>query len=137
MQNSESGEDTWQRVDPGEVLAAVEGNAITLVGEATRDDLLVDVVVRPPVFTPNGDGINDEAVFAFKVLRLADDSPVEVTIYDLSGRLLRKLVERRQGGTGQYEIAWDDPVRKVLQHDTSAQSKPLPPKGGRLSFRLN
>jgi hypothetical protein len=107
LQNSAAGGDAWQRVDPGDALADVQGNTITLVGNATRGDLLTEVAVRPRVFTPNGDGINDEAVFAFKVVRLADDSPVEVTVYDLSGRLVRRLVERRAVSTGEYAISWD------------------------------
>ena len=107
LQNSADGAEAWQRVDPGDALAAVEGNTITLVGNATRGDLLTEIAVRPRVFTPNGDGINDAAIFAFKVVRLADDSPVEVTIYDLHGRAVRRLVERRAVSTGAYAIAWD------------------------------
>jgi hypothetical protein len=107
LQNSADGGDAWQRVDPGDALAEVEGNTITLVGNATRGDLLTEVSVRPRVFTPNGDRINDETVFAFKVVRLSDDSPVEVTIYDLSGRVVRRLVERRAVSTGEYAIGWD------------------------------
>ena len=85
----------------------MQGNTITLVGNAKRGDLLTDVEVRPRIFTPNDDGINDEAVFAFKVVRLADDSPMEVTIYDLSGRMVQKMVERRLISTGEYAIGWD------------------------------
>ncbi len=107
LQNSAAGGDAWQRVDPGDALADVEGNTITLVGNVTRGDLLTEVEVRPRIFTPNGDGINDEAVFAFKVVRLSDDSPVEVAIYDLSGRAVQKLVEQRSISTGEYAIGWD------------------------------
>ena len=107
LQHSAEGEGTWQRVDPGDALDEVAGNTTTLVGDPTRGELLLDVEVRPPVFTPNGDGVNDRAVFAFKVVRLDDDGPLEVAIYDLSGRLLRQLAEQRSTSTGQYEIAWD------------------------------
>ena len=107
LQNSAEGEGTWQRVDPGNALTAVEGNSTTLVGDASRGGLLLDVAVRPRAFSPNGDGINDQAVFAFKVVRLDADSPVEVALYDLGGRLVRKLVERRATSTGEYEIAWN------------------------------
>ena len=107
FQHSAEGEGTWQRVDPGNALDEVAGNTTTLVGDPTRGELLLDVEVRPPAFTPNGDGVNDHAVFAFKVVRLDDDGPLEVAIYDLSGRLIRQLTEQHSTTTGQYEIAWD------------------------------
>lgn len=107
LQHSAGGEGTWQRVDPGNALDAVAGNTTTLVGDPTRGELLLDVEVRPSAFTPNGDGVNDRAVFAVKVVRLDDDGPLQVAIYDLSGRLMRQLAEQRATTTGQYEIAWD------------------------------
>lgn len=107
LQHSAGGEGTWQRVDPGNALDAVAGNTTTLVGDPTPRELLLDVEVRPPAFTPNGDGVNDRAVFALKVVRLDDDGPLQVAIYDLSGRLMRQLAEQRATTTGQYEIAWD------------------------------
>lgn len=107
LQHSAGGEGTWQRVDPGNALDAVAGNTTTLVGDPTHEELLLDVEVRPPAFTPNGDGVNDRTVFALKVVRLDDDGPLQVAIYDLSGRLMRQLAEQRATTTGQYEIAWD------------------------------
>lgn len=107
LQHSAGGEGTWQRVDPGNALDAVAGNTTTLVGDPTHEELLLDVEVRPPAFTPNGDGVNDRTVFALKVVRLDDDGPLQVAIYDLSGRLMRQLAEQRTTTTGQYEIAWD------------------------------
>jgi flagellar hook assembly protein FlgD len=68
---------------------------------------LQDVTVDPAVFSPNGDGINDEASFRFKVVKVSDDSPVEVLIHDLSGRVVRRLVEQRALSTGIYGLAWN------------------------------
>ena len=107
LQNSSSGAGSWQRVDPGEVVSAVVSNTTTLVGVVKRGALLQDVTVDPAVFSPNGDGINDEASFRFKVVKVSDDSPVEVLIHDLRGRLVRRLVEQRGLSTGVYAIGWD------------------------------
>ena len=107
LQHSVEGEGGWQRVDPGEAVAEVVSNTTTLVGKVASGPLVQAVSVEPAVFTPNGDGINDEASFRFTVVKVGDDSPVEVHIYDLQGRLIRRLVEQRALSTGSYGIAWD------------------------------
>ena len=107
LQNRSSGEGAWQRIDAGNAFELAMGNTTTLVGAVGNKQLLRDVVVRPAAFSPNGDGINDEAVFAFKVVRVGDDSPVEVQVYDLGGRAIRRLEEQRAQSSGEYEIAWD------------------------------
>ena len=50
--------------------------------------------------------LGPEAVYAY-FRELARITPVEVALYDLGGRLVRKLVERRATSTGEYEIAWN------------------------------
>ena len=40
-------------------------------------------------------------------MRVGDDSPAEVEVYDLSGRRVRKLVEERAVSTGARSLAWD------------------------------
>ncbi len=107
VKRTRDGEDAWQRVDPGDALASVDSEAITLIGEATGGSLLAGVDLSSPVITPNGDGINDEALFSLKVVRVADGSPVDLQIHDLGGRLVRRIVEHGSAGTGLYEIAWD------------------------------
>ena len=107
LQHSIEGEGGWQRVDPGEAVAEVASNTTTLVGKVASGPLVQAVSVVPAVFTPNGDGINDEASFRFTVVKVGDDSPAEVHIYDLQGGLIRRLVEQRALSTGSYGIAWD------------------------------
>ena len=105
LQNSSVG--GWQRVDPGEAVGTVLGNTCSVVGAVKRGALLQDLVVEPAILSPNGDGINDEAFFRFKVVKVGDDSPVEVRIHDLGGRLIRRLVEQRGLSTGTYGLSWD------------------------------
>jgi hypothetical protein len=106
LQNQASG-GGWQRVDAGDALEAIESNTTTLVGQEKRRILFTDVTVPQPVVTPNGDGINDEALIGFTVLRVSDDSPVEMLLYDVAGRPVRRLVEQRSRGSGRYEMGWD------------------------------
>ena len=98
---------TWQRVEPGEVLAHVPGNTTTVVSSFKPQALLADVAVRPAVFSPNGDGINDRTFFLFKVVRVEDDSPVEAAVCQLNGRRVRVLGRQRALSAGSYEISWD------------------------------
>ena len=107
VKRTRDGEDAWQRVDPGDALASVDSDAITLIGEATGGGLLTGVDLSSPVITPNGDGINDEARFSLSVVRVADGSPVDLRIHDLGGRLLRRIVEHGSSSAGLYEITWD------------------------------
>ena len=105
LQNQSSG-GGWQRVDAGDALASIQSNTTTLVGQETRRILFTDVTVQP-VVTPNGDGINDEALVDFTVLRVTDGSPVEMQLYDVTGRPVRRILEQRSRGAGLYEMGWD------------------------------
>ena len=107
LQNSGREVWAWQRVDAGNAFSMAEGNTTPLVGAVGNMQLLREVSVQPPAFSPNGDGINDEAVFVFTVVRVSDDSPAEVEVYDLSGQRVRKLVEERAVSTGQRALVWD------------------------------
>ncbi|MSR84421.1 MAG: hypothetical protein EXS58_16120 [Candidatus Latescibacteria bacterium] len=107
LQNSASGEGLWQRVEPGNALAAVGSNSTTLVGIAQRKEVIINLQVQPALFTPNGDGINDEARFDFSVVLVGDQSPVVIEIRDLGGRLVRRLVEQQSRGTGRRLVGWD------------------------------
>jgi len=107
LQNRSGGAVAWQRVDAGNAVAMGAGNTTTLVGSVDRNELLYDVEVLPRVFSPNGDGINDDVAFEFTVVRVGDSSPAEVIVYDLSGRQVRKLVESRAVSTGPRSLRWD------------------------------
>ncbi len=99
--------DNWQRVDPGEgvgdELATGEGlTVLTPIGSR-----VIKVLKRPGVLTPNGDGINDEIVFEFAVLKVNIARSVGITLFDLSGRRVRHLEENRELANGLYRLLWD------------------------------
>ena len=102
-----SEEEFWQRVDVGDATKLVESNSLLVVAQLGKDKHLLQEVISPSVITPNGDGINDEAVFAFSVVLMGAGSTAQVEIYDLSGRRLRRIEERREVSAGRYEIPWD------------------------------
>ena len=102
LRRSDRGKGSWQRVDARE-----ERVSLTLVAAPESRELFRDVRVEPAVVTPNGDGVNEEATVSFTLLLAGGDTPVEVEIFDLSGRFIRRLEERREVSAGAYEIGWD------------------------------
>ena len=105
LRSSERG--FWQRVDVGDVTELAESNSLLVVAQIGGSKDLLQQIVSPSVFTPNGDGVNDEAVFEFAVVLIGASSAAEVEIYDLSGRRLRRLEERRAVSAGRYSVLWD------------------------------
>jgi len=69
--------------------------------------LLDQVVLQPNPFSPNGDGINDAMQVGYSLLSLGAQRPVEIEVYDLSGRLVRVLAAVDEAN-GRYEgKQWD------------------------------
>ena len=69
-------------------------------------ELLANVAVNSPVFTPNGDGVNDRVLIQYDITNIARPSPVKVSIFDLSGRLVRALVDS-EAISGRFAQPWD------------------------------
>jgi hypothetical protein len=90
----------WQTVEAAERQA----NIVFLPGLVDSDELIANLTIAPPSFTPNGDGINDEVTIRFAVLKLTQASP-RVDILDLTGN---KIAEARAvPGLGLLEYRWD------------------------------
>ncbi|MEW6749448.1 MAG: FlgD immunoglobulin-like domain containing protein [Candidatus Latescibacterota bacterium] len=98
----------WQPADPGDAvgdeLSAGEGMTVLTPLDAGNLKLLGP---RRLVVTPNGDGANDVAVLEFAVLRVSGQRRVEVGIYNLAGRCLRRFTQTRVQASGRYAVAWD------------------------------
>ena len=100
---------------PGRLQPASSGNATSLVPSQSlvvvsrleSDNLIDDLRVTPPVFTPNGDGVNDEASIALTVLHLTSEKRLNVEVFDLNGRRVRDLSVRRANPSGEHRFGWD------------------------------
>ncbi len=100
---------------PGVVQVASEGDAsvladaqsLVVVANLTNSPLVGGLELRPPVFTPNGDGVNDQAGIEFSVFRLEGSQTLQVQVFTLAGFSVRNLSQERQAPSGEYRLEWD------------------------------
>ena len=59
------------------------------------------------MFTPNGDNINDVVSVRYSLLSLSALRPVKVSVFDLSGRLVRVLHDAPQSNGRYVNLVWD------------------------------
>ncbi len=122
--------DSWQRVDPGDANETRDSEK-TVILALERGAVLGDIKVRNKIFTPNGDGINDDMAVSFSLMRVKASTPLQVQIYDLGGRLVHQLREEYIT-TGRHSVVWTGvdnsgalvpPGIYVLRIDTKVDSK--------------
>lgn len=93
------------RIIPGDAVAQVASDDL-IVRIRLEDKLLSDLRVQPNPFTPNGDGRNDLTTVSFSLLRLTVATPVTLRIFDLSGRLVRRVDVELEGSRAS-QMQWD------------------------------
>jgi len=92
--------------DPDRVPIGLVNNGNLAVAVSTSSDLLINVKANPPVFSPNGDGVNETSSFGYDITNIAAPAPLRIDVYDLSGRRVRQLHDAA-GLSGRYTSAWD------------------------------
>lgn len=102
--DSQSGE-LGQHVIAGDATPASSSDRLSIHGEL-REELVLNLQTTPAVFTPNGDGVNDELEISYLLLRALIPVPVELTLFDLAGRSVHQL-QRADKLNGPHRIAWD------------------------------
>ena len=126
----------WQQVDPVSRIATT----VFLPEVPAALNLLDKIVISPEVLTPNGDGINDQLQVSYILLRALSEVPINVTLYDLSGRTVRRL-QNSGALNGPQLLTWDGrnedgamtpPGMYLLRLsiDTDTGSENRPPLGG-------
>ena len=106
---SDSDEGVFQRVDTDarDATELVDSSTTRVSLMALLGSLIQDVVLTP-VFTPNGDGINDELLVHFALLKVLEERPLGVAFYDLGGRLVGRGQSATEGGkVGDQTFTWD------------------------------
>ena len=88
--------DADERIDSG----------VTFVALPSNDRLLDNLTLSSPALTPNGDGIHDEVILSFDLLKIIDPRPVELTVYDLAGRRVVTASDASVSA-GRISLRWD------------------------------
>jgi len=94
-----------QPILPGNASPELDSDDLS-VAVSLGTKILKSVEVSPNAFTPNGDGANDLANIQYQILKLTKAVPVSVSIYDLAGRLIRRLYDGTEE-SGIYSKPWD------------------------------
>lgn len=102
----ETDETTWQRVDADDATDLVEGAGMS-VFTPFDGGILGPVSVQPNPMTPNGDGINDVAVFEFPVYKVQGSKELVLEIFGLDGRRVAERREAVEFTAGLHRLTWD------------------------------
>ncbi len=106
-------------------IGAADPNGLAVRVPLAGSGLMINVAAQPRVFSPNGDGVNDETRIRCDLVRLVDAAPLAVRVFDLAGRRVRTLFAGEQGG-GSFSAPWDG---------TNAAGQQMPP--GMYLFRVD
>ena len=98
-----------QSIDGGDASALVSTNDLRVFASLDKLEVLSELDLGSVAVTPNGDGVNDGLALSF-TLHGIDAADVDVGIYDLSGRLVHRLVSEPRG-EGRYTESWDARVK--------------------------
>jgi hypothetical protein len=103
--DSEDPDQIKQQIQPGNATFRFAGDVLA-VNTPVGGDLLVDVVVSPNPFTPNGDGVNDALSFSYQLREVTAARPISLVIYDLAGAAVAEFptVDAR---SGEFTQRWD------------------------------
>ena len=96
-----------QTLVPGDVGAdpVAVGDDLS-VTTRVADNRIYFLEAAPAPFTPNGDGVNDQAIVTYDIANLTSGTPVSVQIYDLAGSL-RRVLYSDLDISGRYQRVWD------------------------------
>ena len=101
-----------QRLQPGQAADLGPGDfdevsdLSVVIPKPQIGKLVGEISIFRNLFTPNGDGVNDEFELFFNLLQLVKPAPVRMDIYDLAGRRVHTIfAEEREIGPVTY--SWD------------------------------
>ena len=99
------GENLPQSINGGDASPLVSTNDLRVVAPLEKLQVLSGLELGSRILTPNADGVNDDLQISFTLQGIVGGK-LAVELYDLSGRLVRRLVDTTRG-EGRYTETWD------------------------------
>jgi len=96
-----------QLASNGDASGLAASQSLVAVSDLRGVPLLDNLRLEPPVFTPNGDGINDRAAILLNVFHLEGAKELEAAVFDLAGNKRRDLSAERANPGGEHRLEWD------------------------------
>jgi len=96
-----------QKVEGGDVSEELGSNQLLVVASAlSQTGVLGEVMAGAGIFTPQGDGVNDQLPISYTLFRVRQASEVTVAVYALDGR---RVWQARPGtqSAGRHSVRWD------------------------------
>ena len=106
VMDSQRPEEVAQVVSPGEADPIVDSNTLSVGLEEVGRRTVNALTLEPPVFSPNGDGINDRVSLEYELVNVEGDAEVAVVLYDLRGSPVEEVF-RGPAGSGRFRAEWD------------------------------
>ena len=101
------GDSLPQSVEGGDASDELGTDQLRVLGSSgSLESLLSDVVISPPIFTPQGDAINDQVAIEYTLFSVLDAVEVDVELLTLAGQRVRSLSGGVQGA-GHHALHWD------------------------------
>ena len=94
------------QVSPGEADPIVDSNTLSVGLEEVGRQTVNALTLEPPVFSPNGDGINDRVSLEYELVNVEGDAEVAIVLYDLRGSPVEEVF-RGAAGSGRFRAEWD------------------------------
>ncbi len=95
-----------QSITPGDADVLVESDRLSVALANFNERTIRSLSLRSAVCTPNGDGVNDRVDLEYELLNLVGPVPVDVELYDMSGRSLG-VVWSDALGSGRHVAQWN------------------------------
>ena len=104
--DSERPHEVRQRITEGNADDRAASNTLSVGLGTVANPAVKALWLSPPLFTPNGDGVNDVLQIEYDLVNLSGAVPVTISLYDLAGQR-RCEVAHSTAASGRFLATWD------------------------------